>query len=347
MALRTPERARAGPALPYGGYAGPLRGQDGRVASSVKPDHDTHAPRGERPGRAAGGASSPGAMPRRRSALAAVLLSGPAALALPACRARREEPDERLAYKATAQGELRLDWFRAAGSKAAPALLLFHGGAWAHGSPRQFHPLCRHLAARGLHALSAEYRLRDRHHSSPADAVQDARDAMRHLRREAGALGIDRQRIAAGGGSAGGHLAACLGTGVSLPDPGADPALPVRPSALVLLNPMLDLGPGRPDHALVGARWRELSPRQHVGPGMPPTLIVNGTADIDVPVATVQDFCTAARAHSGDCEAVFREGAGHGFFNTEVDRGRHVAFTWAAIEAFLRRVGHLKPSLSS
>lgn len=257
---------------------------------------------------------------------------------------RALQPDQVLVYKQVGTHALALHLFRppaSVGPGARPALLLFHGGAWQHGDPSQFHPQCRHFSRQGLVCISAAYRLASVHGSQPADALQDARDAMRHLRRHGAALGIDLRRIAAGGGSSGGHLAAALGTGVPLPDPGADPLAPTRPDALLLYNPMLDLAPGMPDHDLVGTAWPLLSPRQQVGPGMPPTLVLSGGADPEVAVATVQGFCHAVRAHGGDCELHIYPGAGHGFFNPGVDGGRHVQASLRDAAAFLARLGYL------
>jgi acetyl esterase/lipase len=253
-------------------------------------------------------------------------------------------PDEMPVYKRVDGHTLSLHVFRAQGRSApTPALVWFHGGAWAHGSPVQFYPQCQHFSRLGLTCISVEYRIASRHGSTPAQAVQDARDALRHLRRHAQALGLDPQRVVAGGGSAGGHLAAALG--VQLPDarppPGDPDTTSARPDALVLLNPMLDLSPGQPDHPLVAPGWQALSPLHHVGPGVPPTLVLNGTADPEVPVATVQRFCAAVREAGTGCELALFEGGSHGFFNPQVDGGRHHGPSNAAIEAFLRRQGLL------
>ena len=256
---------------------------------------------------------------------------------------RALRPDAVLVYKQVGTQTLVLHLFRppaAAPPGPRPALLLFHGGAWQHGDPSQFHPQCRHFSRLGLVCISAAYRLG----STPADALQDARDAMRHLRRHAASLGIDAGRIAAGGGSAGGQLAAALGTDVPLPDADADPLAPTRPDALLLYNPMLDLAPGMPDHALVGDAWHLLSPRQHVGPGMPPTLVLSGGADPEVAVATVQGFCDAVRVHAGLCELQIYPDAGHGFFNASVDGGRHVQASLRDATEFLARLGYLDPA---
>ena len=257
---------------------------------------------------------------------------------------RLQQPDRLLVYKQVGVHALALHVFAPPASAwpgPRPALLLLHGGGWQHGDPAQFYPQCRHFSRLGMVCISAAYRVASMHDSTPADALQDARDAMRYLRRHALALGIDARRMAAGGGSAGGQLAAALATGVPLPDPDADPLAPTRPDALLLYNPMLDLSPGMPDHGLVGAAWAQLSPRQRVGPGMPPTLVLSGGADPEVSVATVQGFCQAVQAHGGDCTLHIIPGAGHGFFNAGVDGGRHVPTSLLQATQFLAQRGYL------
>jgi len=88
-----------------------------------------------------------------------------------------------------------------------PALLYFHGGGFTIGSVDTHDRVCRMLAreADGV-VLSVDYRLAPEHRF-PA-AVDDAFDALAWVRRESGALGIDPDRLALGGDSAGGTLAA-------------------------------------------------------------------------------------------------------------------------------------------
>jgi acetyl esterase/lipase len=257
---------------------------------------------------------------------------------------RALQPDERRVYKQLGDHALELQLFRPAGQGPTPALVLFHGGAWQYGSPAQFHPQCRHFSRLGLTCVSVAYRIASVHGSIPADALQDARDALRHLRRHAAALGIQPDRIAVGGGSAGGHLAAALGAAVPLRDPGADAAVSTRPDALVLYNPMLDLSPGMPDHGLVADSWQTLSPQQHVGRGMPPTLVLVGDQDAEVALATVQAFCAAVHAAGSVCELRVHAGAGHGFFNAHVEGGRYFRRTNDEVAEFLTRLGYLAPS---
>lgn len=265
------------------------------------------------------------------------------------------DPDVRMVYKQVAGHSLQVHVFHARGrldarSQPPAALLLFHGGGWAHGHPSQFYPQCRDLRKEGITCISVEYRIGSRHGSTPADAVDDAQDALRWVRGQAGALHIDANRVAAGGGSAGGHLAAALGVGLRQPrtpkTAGNSTArdgdgLDARPAALVLLNPMLDLSPGQPDHALVAPNWHALSPMHHVAPGVPPTLVLNGTDDQDVPVRTVQAFCEQLQGSGTPCELQLFQGARHGFFNPQEDEGRHYQPALDSMRNFLRQQGLL------
>lgn len=278
--------------------------------------------------------------------MAGVLVASIAAVAYWQRQEGHDAPDDLLPYRQVNGHTLHLHLFRAlphaaaaAHQQATSALLLFHGGAWAHGHPRQFYPQCRWFSQQGITCISVAYRIASRHGSSPADAVDDARAALHWARQHADRLYIDPQRIAVGGGSAGGHLAAALGTGIR-----ATPGDTVRPQALLLLNPMLDLSPGQPDHALVAPHWRALSPLHQVAPGMPPTLVQSGTADPEVPVATVQAFCQRVNSVGGRCEVNLFTGARHGFFNLEVDEGRHYTPVLQQMLKFLRQHGLQSPT---
>lgn len=218
-------------------------------------------------------------------------------------------PDTKLAFTSVNGTVLNLHVFRAhAATTATPALLLFHGGGWRYGSPRQFYPQCRYFVERGYTCFSAEYRLGPTHAPDIAGAIQDAAAALDYLRDNSSTLGIDADRIAVGGGSSGGHLAAALGAGLH----GADRA---KPAALVLYNPVLDLAPCSAAHYLAGDDWRAVSPQQHVTSDYPRTLVLSGGDDSEIPVAMVQDFCAAVTAADGSCELAIYAGQHHGFFN--------------------------------
>jgi acetyl esterase/lipase len=94
--------------------------------------------------------------------------------------------------------------------KRKPGVLLVFGGGWRSGDKTQNHAMAIELAKKGYVAVSAEYRL-SLEAAYPA-AVQDLKGAIKWMRANAKKYGIDTTRIAALGCSAGGQLAALLGT---------------------------------------------------------------------------------------------------------------------------------------
>lgn len=261
------------------------------------------------------------------------------AVAAPAVR----EDFRRIAYKSTATRTLFLHLFdpdRTAFPGPRPAIVFFHGGGWVEGEASRFHDQARHLAMLGMVAISAEYRLGNTDGTDPRAALSDAISAMRHVRAHAQALGIDPDRIAAGGGSAGGQLAAALATSTGFEDPADDAALPYRPSALVLFNPVIDNGPQGFGHDLVADYWQAFSPLHNVQAGHPPTIIMLGTRDALVPVVTGEAYCARVRAAGSACRLVLYAGQPHAFFSRARSR-LYYRKTTAAIDAFLAALGYI------
>ena len=232
------------------------------------------------------------------------------------------------------------------GTKPRPAIVFFFGGGWTSGTPAQFEPQARHLAARGMVALLADYRVKSRQDAKPADCVADAKACVRWVRANATRLSLDPERLAVGGGSAGGHLAASVATLPGLDPATDDKAVSCRPDALVLFNPGTVMAPfpglelkgfgAGLDKARFGCEPTEISPLHHVRKGLPPTIIFHGKTDTTVPYATVEKFTEVMKAAGNRCELVGFEGQGHGFFN----KAKYQE-TLDATDAFLVSLGYL------
>jgi acetyl esterase/lipase len=268
-------------------------------------------------------------------------------------------------------GEVNLNaWiFEPTGHQAAdrrPAVVFFFGGGWKSGTPGQFLPHCLHLAQTGLVAITVDYRVKDRHDVFPQECVRDAKSAIRWVRTNAKRLGIDPDRIAAGGGSAGGHLAAATALvpgfddGETINDKVGDNTIAVSsmPNALILFNPAVVLAPvaDHPDlmpadkfadiHERANGRPQEISPYHFVRAGLPPCIIFHGTNDEAVPFSTVQLFEKAMTAAGNHCELKAYPGQPHGFFNPgrgkderRAEGTRNYYKTLSEIDAFLAKLG--------
>jgi len=133
-------------------------------------------------------------------------------------------------------GALRLRLYRGAGTSdagALPALLYLHGGGWLFGDLDSHDGVCRRLAnLAACRVIAVDYRLAPEHRF-PA-ALDDAVAALAWTAAHAAELGVDPARIAVGGDSAGGNLAAVLAI------MGRDGAAPA-PVFQLLLYPAVDL----------------------------------------------------------------------------------------------------------
>ena len=287
---------------------------------------------------------------RRGAALAAslVLAAGQAALraaepALP--------PGVRLmadvAYLPADRAE-KLDLYLPAGEgKNRPAVVYFHGGGWVRGDKAadRERNLGRHFAAAGYVFASVNYILGPKRWP---ENLHDCRNAVRFLRARAAEYGVDPDRIAAMGASAGGHLALMAAYTAENGPAEFAPAGPYagvsdRVAAVVNFYGMTNLLTRRvaePDGTPTGRfmdshapevlgvsrtegaeRWRQASPVTHVTKTSPPTMIVHGLSDPTVDYIQAVELANVLRGAGVPHQLLLLEGIGHMFhFDAWQDR---------------------------
>jgi acetyl esterase len=215
---------------------------------------------------------------------------------------------------------LQFDAAIPAGDGPFPAAILVHGGGWVRGDRRvEVKPLFEPLSDAGIAWFSISYRLA----TDPllfGAAVNDVEAAVRFVKAHSAEYRVDPGRLALIGESAGGQLAAMAALdGDSAAQVKAVVAL-YAPMDLVSLAKNSQMVPpairnalnGTPWESLILARLSQLSPIEHVRAGMPPFLLVHGTADALVPYnqsVRMRERITAAGAA---CELYPVQGAGHG-----------------------------------
>jgi acetyl esterase/lipase len=235
-------------------------------------------------------------------------------------------PDVDISYREAAGQRLKLDLAVPEGSGPFPAVMCIHGGGWEGGSHRQYDRLIREFARRGFVGVTVGYRVAPAH-NYPA-ALDDLAAALEWIRNRAPNYRIDPKRIGVMGDSAGGHLAALLGTtqgrdsvkavvawyGIfDLPAYWKRSLTPQQPKAeaefarkisIQFLGGSLDDAP---------ERYREASPVTHVTSDDPPMMLIHGTRDTVVPFEQAELLKARLDEAKVPVELVRMEGALHGF----------------------------------
>lgn len=175
-----------------------------------------------------------------------------------------------------------------------PTIVIIHGGGWRSGYPQQHNPLAQHLAARGYVCFTPNYAL-STYRQYPT-AIYDLKTALRWIVQHADKFHVDTSKIVVLGFSAGGELAAFLGTTIGDPQfegPILPKEKPAPIHAIVDIDGTLsfthpETGEGDDSKKISAATywlgyakkdslalWNEASPLTHVGPHTPPTLFIN------------------------------------------------------------------------
>ncbi len=201
---------------------------------------------------------------------------------------------EKILYKNTEEGELNLFVYKPSEfdiKKKYSCIVFFHGGGWNSGNPEQFDRQSRYFASRGMVAVSVEYRIRNVHGTSPIQAMEDAKSAIRFIRSNAKLLSIDSNKIAAAGGSAGGHLAAVAGNIDLFDNSNEDLTISSKPNLLILYNPVLHNG----------RKWPWIDNPSNASP------------------YDNINYKKRMESIGSRCDVIFYEGAEHAFFNRGQD----------------------------
>ena len=219
-----------------------------------------------------------------------------------------------------------------------PAFVFFHPGGWTMGEPEWGYDLCHHFSKFDMVAISFEYRLSSIGGYCPADAVLDAKSAVRWTRQHSPEFGIDSKMVVAGGISAGGHLAACTAMISGMDDPDDDMSYSPVPQALVLQS--TPVNPAQDNHFLQMLQGMEkpedLSPAHHVRAGLPPMCLIQGTADEIVSYDSVDEFAQKMREAGNHCKLHTFNGTDH-FFMNKADQKRAIKLIDEFVTPFVTR----------
>jgi acetyl esterase/lipase len=225
-------------------------------------------------------------------------------------------------YKTIDTFNLKIDIFYTARSferENNTAIVFFHGGGWAFGTPDEFFTTCERYAKMGIVTFSVDYRLSIENgitpnkNISPIECIMDAKSAMRWVRGNAGKFHIDPNKIVAAGQSAGGHLALCSAMIDDYNEKSDDPEISCRPDAILLFSACVNAVEGWCDRLLADRRTKiwSISPAHNIKGGMPPMIEFHGTWDEQVPVWTVQYFESAMKNSGNYFELHQYEGRRH------------------------------------
>lgn len=225
-----------------------------------------------------------------------------------------------------------------------PAVLLVHGGGWVNGDRSQLHGYGILLGRLGYVCVATEYRL------APAAKwpaqIHDVKAALRWMRANAGRLGIDPQKIAVSGNSAGGHLSLMIAGTQNMPEfegEGGKAGVGTEVAACIAFYApaklYIEKQPLREELSFLFGRGyseetaRAASPITYAAASAPPTLLIHGNKDELVPAEASFQMYRALHDAGASVELHMYDGAPHAFDRLP-DFGRQCA---AIMALFLER----------
>ncbi|MFI3304215.1 MAG: alpha/beta hydrolase fold domain-containing protein [Rikenellaceae bacterium] len=213
------------------------------------------------------------------------------------------------------------------------AIVFFHGGGWSSGSWTTFQQHCNYLATQGMVCFSSQYRVTkdDTIDDLPeavsiVECLEDAKSAIRWVKANAEQFNIDPTKIVAGGGSAGGCLAAGVSMCDLIYDENDDLDISLDLAGLVLFNPVIHNGNDEfPAYNYSGvdaackaagfADYSAFSPMANIDEDVPPTIFLVGENDTYIPPITAIEYQRRIESYGGVCELWIHENRSHSFYN--------------------------------
>ncbi len=241
--------------------------------------------------------------------------------------AKRSQPDTIEIYKTVNDLALEAHIFHPArqateASQKEPkgAYLFFHGGGWAIGMPEWGYTNCQRYAAKGMVAITFEYRLVDVHGTPIINCIADVRTAIKWVRHNAKRLGVDPNRIVMAGFSAGGHLAVTAPLATEF-DAGDYPGISAMPNAMVIKSASYDLTKSSWFKGVSGTDPANISPQYLASSGMVPGLYLHSENDYLAPIDEFDAFVSKMAALNNNFQHHVFPGIGH-FFRNEAAKAR-------------------------
>jgi acetyl esterase/lipase len=242
--------------------------------------------------------------------------------------------------------DLHLDIYRPpSGTEKRMATIHIHGGGFTGGSKDTLVERVPPYAARGYVAIAVQYRLAG--DAKWPSQIEDVKAAIRWTRANAKSLGVDPERIAVVGHSAGGHLALFAAGTPNRPEfegKGGTPGVSTQVVACCAYYPATEITP-RPDGTANNllaagsdaAAHRAASPVSYITKDFPPTVIFHGTADTTIPLESSERLFKQLRDAKVPVEFHAIEGVPHVF-----DSNKEYAEAAAALADFFidRHVVH-------
>jgi acetyl esterase/lipase len=203
----------------------------------------------------------------------------------------------------------KLDLYLPKGAKDYPVFFFIHGGGWTGGNKNSFGPIGKTFASNGIAFVAVNYRLTPT--VKHPDHAKDAAEAFAWTVANLGKDGADTKRIFVAGHSAGGHLAALLGTDESYLKAHKLGLVDIK--GVVPISGVFDVTHSRMARIFGEDDSRKAgSPMTHIGDKMPPFLVLYADKELGALGKQAEDFGKEVKGKNGKIEVKMIKDRDHG-----------------------------------